>query len=682
MTATQERTAAIYTRVGTTKQNAGIAQRPSARLTVAYVRVSTEDQAKEGNSLADQERQTRAYAIARDWGEVADVYADPGVSGATRDRPALTRLLADAKAGKIGRVIITKIDRMSRKAADLLAIEEDLDQCDVERIYIKDSIDTSNPTGRLLRTVLAAVAELERDMILERTRAGKIEDVRNGAVWLTGRTIGYRYIPADKQSGRRAGVEIDEETAPLVHRIFTDVAHGISMNALARQLNAEGVPTMRGASMWRVCTLGKIIYNPLFTGQAAYGRMRNVKTAHGTMTTRPADPAHVEYAAVPALVSPELAQAAQAMLARNRIKATRNAKRDYLLGGGLMHCGVLLDDGQVCGSTMRGDAHHRGIQYRCSHVAPSGRNRHSVPGLLMEETVRTALRTLIENPDTVLAEVEALSQDGAKRAATAVADIERFTRAARDVEARQSRLLDLYLAGNLDQATYTDKAAELAATQTTIATQQVEAIARRDAGAMHEAPVADTRVLCEQIASRLDTLTPAQWRHLTHILCTRITASHEEVTIEGAFELTPFKEDEGIVATAIRHGSHRAAVPRTGSGRRRRSSPSPSPSASPRAPSWAASRRGTCRPDRARPSRRPRRARPRRSHSRCMMPGKRGASMSPFALLALSDTCVTPPPAPPPAGSPVRRGRCAGRAGPPRDCRNEPARPRRAGRRT
>src|SRR5579875_2531451 len=316
------------------------------RRTVAYIRVSTEDQASEGNSLSDQERQARAYAVARDWGEVAQVYADPGVSGATRDRPGLHRLLADARAGTVGRVIVTKLDRMSRRAVDLLAIEDELDRAEVERIYIKGSIDTSTPTGRLLRTVLAAVAELERDMILERTRAGKIEDVRKGAVWLTGRTIGYRYIPADKANGRRASVEIDEETAPLVRRIFTEVAQGTSLHTLAARLNSEGVPTMRGASMWRPCTLRKIIYNPLFTGQAAYGKVRNVKAASGKTTTRTAEP--IAYAAVPAIVSPELAQAAQAMLARNKITARRNAKRDYLLGGGLVRCGVVLDDGTIC----------------------------------------------------------------------------------------------------------------------------------------------------------------------------------------------------------------------------------------------------------------------------------------------------------------------------------------------
>ncbi len=128
------------------------------RRTVAYIRVANDDQTTDGNSfsLSDQERQTRAQAIAHDWPDVAEVYADTGVSGATRDRPALNRLLADAKAGTIGRVIVTRLDRMSRRAVDLLAIEDALDQCGVERLYINDGIDTTAPVGRLLSTGRAA----------------------------------------------------------------------------------------------------------------------------------------------------------------------------------------------------------------------------------------------------------------------------------------------------------------------------------------------------------------------------------------------------------------------------------------------------------------------------------------------------------------------------------------------
>ncbi len=85
--------------------------------TAAYVRVSTVEQAEEGHSLAAQERSARAYAMARDWGEVTTLYADACVSGSTTDRPALQRLLADARAGLVDRLIVTKLDRIGHRAA-------------------------------------------------------------------------------------------------------------------------------------------------------------------------------------------------------------------------------------------------------------------------------------------------------------------------------------------------------------------------------------------------------------------------------------------------------------------------------------------------------------------------------------------------------------------------------------
>ncbi len=546
MTATQDRPTATFAHVGTTKQ---MTQRPPARLTVAYIRVSTEDQAKEGNSLADQERQTRAYAVARDWGEVADVYVDAGVSGATRDRPGLTRLLADAKADKIGRVIITKLDRMSRKAADLLAIEEELDQCNVERIYIKDSIDTSTPTGRLLRTVLAAVAELERDMIQERTTAGKREAVRRGDVWRPSGVLGYRYLAVDNATGQKGRLEIDEATAPLVRRIFTLTAQGVSLTSLATRLNSEGIPTPRGGAMWRVNTLGTIINNPTYIGQATFGRRKRVKTANGRSTMRTNDPSAIMYIPVPPIVTPELAQAAHAAVARNRAVAKRNAKREYLLSGGQVRCGTILPNGHMCGSVMRGETHGNSRQqYRCSHVEPEGYRRHTMPGAPLETAVWTALAEMIANPDVVLADVEAVIDASSRQGAEVVAEFATLERATGEMNAQLGRLLDLYLAGRLDADTYSAKASELGARKDNVLARQEELTTRQAAAAAHLLPVTGARAACEQMAGRLDGLTFTQRQHLVRTLCTGIIADREKIVIEGVLPSDEHETDAGVIA--------------------------------------------------------------------------------------------------------------------------------------
>lgn len=505
------------------------------RRTVAYIRVSTDDQANDGNSLSDQERQTRAQAIARDWPEVAEVYSDPGVSGATRNRPSLNRLLADAKAGMVGRVIVTKLDRMSRRAADLLAIEDELDQCGVERLYIKDGIDTTTPVGRLLRTVLAAVAELERDMILERTSAGRVEAVRRGDVWRPRGVLGYTYLPVDKAAGLKGRVEIDPDTSPLVQRIFRDVASGVPLRTVAARLNAEGVPPTAGGAMWRHNAVQRIIQNPIYMGQAAYGRLHRVKMPGGKTALRANDPAKVQYVSVPALVTDDLARAAQEQMTRNRVMATRNATRDYLLGGGLIRCGALLPNGSVCQSVMHGES-HRGTLYRCNHQAAEGQRRHSIPVDALDAAVWDALQRLLLNPETVLADVEAAASDGDARKREASADLARLERTLTDVETQRGRLLDLYLAGHLDQASYSAKAADLDARRVALHEQHKDARTRVEDGAAMALPTTDARALCALLAPRLEGLTFAQRRHLVRLLVDSIVATREVVEIEGAFE--------------------------------------------------------------------------------------------------------------------------------------------------
>jgi len=543
--------AAGYTRVNTREQNTSAVRvtTPTCR-TVLYIRVSTDDQAKEGNSLADQERAGRLMVASHvamgdeGWTEIVegqrDVYADPGVSGAARDRPGLNRLMADAKAGKIGRVVCTKLDRMSRRAADLLAIEDAFDRYGVQRTYIKDSIDTSTPTGRLLRTVLAAVAELERDLILERTMAGKVEAIRKGLVWRSNGILGYHCLPSDKETGQRGRLEIDEATAPLVRRIFAAVASGVSCRALAAQLNAEGVPTVGDGTMWRHNTIQRIITNPAYTGRAAYGRQRRAKVRDGgtdavRSVVRRGDPDQILYAEVPAIVTPALAQAAQAAMARNRVISARNTKRDYLLGGGLVLCGATLPDGRPCLSVMRGED-HRGVTYRCNHQEPEGARRHTIKADVLDGAVWDALRGLILDPDTVLAEVEAAAEDGGSQVTEAATKLERVERTLGEVEKQRARLLDLYLQGHLDASAYAAKVAEFDARRDALAVERDAFAVRRDEGAAQLIPTGDVRAACAHLSARLDALTFGQRQHLVRTLVERVTATREHAVIEGVFD--------------------------------------------------------------------------------------------------------------------------------------------------
>ena len=141
-------------------------QRPKVAI---YLRVSTDDQ-----NTDLQMSELLAQAKFRDWEPV--IYEDQGISGANFDRPALNRLLADADAGRIKVIMAWKLDRIGRSTQHLAGIINRLLKADVGLVVPSQGIDTSagsiNPASKLQLNVLAAVAEFERDLIRERTKAG------------------------------------------------------------------------------------------------------------------------------------------------------------------------------------------------------------------------------------------------------------------------------------------------------------------------------------------------------------------------------------------------------------------------------------------------------------------------------------------------------------------------------
>jgi DNA invertase Pin-like site-specific DNA recombinase len=139
-----------------------------------YTRVSTSEQ----NTKA-QELELRAYAVQRSW-TIAHVYTDQGISGAQNSRPALDALMADCRRGKIDIVLVSRFDRFARSVVHLLHALEAFREMGVEFASLSEQIDTSTATGKMVFTVLGAVAELERSLIAERVRSGLANARREG----------------------------------------------------------------------------------------------------------------------------------------------------------------------------------------------------------------------------------------------------------------------------------------------------------------------------------------------------------------------------------------------------------------------------------------------------------------------------------------------------------------------
>jgi DNA invertase Pin-like site-specific DNA recombinase len=133
-----------------------------------YARVSTTNH---GQDVGLQTRELRQFAEARGW-TVAGEYIDAGVSGAKDSRPELNRLMADAHKRRFDVVCVWRFDRFARSVSHLLRALENFRALGIDFVSFSEQMDTSTPAGKMVFTVLGAVAELERSLIVERVRAG------------------------------------------------------------------------------------------------------------------------------------------------------------------------------------------------------------------------------------------------------------------------------------------------------------------------------------------------------------------------------------------------------------------------------------------------------------------------------------------------------------------------------
>jgi len=145
-----------------------------------YVRVSTDEQAREGCSLDNQEARIRAYAESQEW-ELVEMYREEGVSGKTTDRPQLQRLLADVKAKRVDVILVYRVDRLTRRQKDLWYLLEDVfEKCKVGFQERRRAVRHHDCAGKAFLGMLAVFAQLERDTIAERTKDALANKIANG----------------------------------------------------------------------------------------------------------------------------------------------------------------------------------------------------------------------------------------------------------------------------------------------------------------------------------------------------------------------------------------------------------------------------------------------------------------------------------------------------------------------
>lgn len=317
---------------------------------VLYPRVSTEMQV-DGYSLEGQKNMLTRFADREEM-IIVDTYEDAGKSGKSIEgRPAFQKMLRDIEDGlDIDYILVYKLSRFGRNAADILNSLELVQSYGVNLICIEEGIDSSQTSGKLLISVLSAVAEIERENIIEQTMNGRREKARQGG-W-NGGFAPYGYTLEDNK------LMIEETEAVAIRKIFElYTSSEIGLGGIANQLNLQGIrkiPRQNGTlEDWTGHFIKLILDNPVYCGKIAYGRRtkEKVKGTKNDYQMKRNDDYILTEGQHKGIVSEEVWEKAHAKRLRTGVKQPSKIGRDRVhLLSGLLKC-------PVCGSPMYTNKH-------------------------------------------------------------------------------------------------------------------------------------------------------------------------------------------------------------------------------------------------------------------------------------------------------------------------------------
>lgn len=210
---------------------------------VGYARISTAEQVDSGAGLDAQRFTLESEADRRGW-QLIDVAVDAGFSGkAMTNRPALASALKLVESGQADVLVVAKLDRLSRSVADFAALLDRAQRRGWGLVALDLGVDTTTPAGELICNVMASVAQWERRIIGVRTKEA---------------------LAAKRAAGVRLG---RPQTLPIevVKRIVTERTAGQTLQSIANGLQADGVPTARGGTVWRVSSVAAVLQSQAAT---------------------------------------------------------------------------------------------------------------------------------------------------------------------------------------------------------------------------------------------------------------------------------------------------------------------------------------------------------------------------------------------------------------------------------
>lgn len=225
-----------------------------------YPRVSTEDQSRYGHSLDEQEDRLKKLCDYKEY-EIYKVYREEGVSAKSMKRPMFQEMIQDMKNGKINKIIVYKLDRLTRSIQDLENICKMLEEYNCSLESVSEDINTDTATGKFFIRMTTILAQLEIERCSERTKFGMIDAARKGHI--SGQPpLGYTKVGNDKS------IVIDEVEAEVVKRIFRLYLNEMSVCSICKLFNEENILNRK----WATTTMDKTLSNQLYIGNVVHGK--------------------------------------------------------------------------------------------------------------------------------------------------------------------------------------------------------------------------------------------------------------------------------------------------------------------------------------------------------------------------------------------------------------------------